>query len=88
MDTKIHSILSREILDSRGNPTIETTVILTSGYRGTASVPSGASVGKYEAVELRDGDEARFGGLGVTKAVANVTGPIKRFALLRHRRCY
>ena len=76
MDTKIHSILSREILDSRGNPTIETTVILTSGYRGTASVPSGASVGKYEAVELRDGDEARFGGLGVTKAVANVTGPI------------
>src|SRR3989344_458562 len=76
MDTKIHSILSREILDSRGNPTIETTVILTSGYRGTASVPSGASVGKYEAVELRDGDEARFGGLGVTKAVAHVTGEI------------
>ena len=76
MDTKIHSIASREILDSRGNPTIETTVILTSGYRGTMSVPSGASVGKYEAVELRDGDESRFGGMGVLKAVANVTGII------------
>ncbi len=76
MDTKIHSIIAHEILDSRGNPTIETTVILTSGYRGTMSVPSGASVGKYEAVELRDGDEARFGGMGVLKAVANVTGVI------------
>lgn len=76
MDTKIHSITSREILDSRGNPTIETTVILTSGYRGIASVPSGASVGKYEAIELRDGDESRFGGLGVLKAVKNVSTTI------------
>lgn len=72
MDTKIYSIAAREILDSRGNPTIETTVILNSGYRGTASVPSGASVGKHEAVELRDNDENRYGGKGVLKAVSNV----------------
>lgn len=73
MESKIYSVTAREILDSRGNPTVETTVILTSGYRGTASVPSGASLGKYEAVELRDGDPKRYGGMGVTKAVANVT---------------
>ncbi len=72
MDSKIYSIIGREILDSRGNPTIETTVILNSGYRGTASVPSGASIGKYEVVELRDGDEKRYGGMGVLKAVQNV----------------
>ena len=76
VDTNIYTILSREILDSRGNPTVETTVILNSGYRGTAAVPSGASVGKYEAVELRDNDEKRYGGKGVTKAVANVTTTI------------
>jgi len=76
VDTKIYTILSREILDSRGNPTVETTVILNSGYRGMAAVPSGASVGKYEAVELRDNDEKRYGGKGVTKAVANVTSII------------
>lgn len=70
--TSIKSIKAREILDSRGNPTIETTVILNDGTDGTASVPSGASLGKYEAVELRDGDPARYGGLGVLKAVANV----------------
>lgn len=68
----IHSIIARQILDSRGDPTIETTIILQSGYRGTASVPSGASKGKFEAVELRDGDEQHYGGKGVTKAVANV----------------
>lgn len=76
VDTKIHTILSREILDSRGNPTVETTVIVNSGYRGVAAVPSGASVGKYEAVELRDGDEKRYNGKGVTKAVTNVTSTI------------
>ena len=69
---KIKSIKAREILDSRGNPTIETKVILENGAIGVASVPSGASVGKYEAVELRDGDPNRYGGLGVLKAVANV----------------
>lgn len=69
---KIKSIQAREILDSRGNPTVETSVTIDNGLTGKASVPSGASLGKYEAVELRDGDQARFGGLGVLKAVANV----------------
>src|SRR5438876_5599723 len=76
MDSKIYSITAREILDSRGNPTVETLVILNSGYRGVASVPSGASVGKYEAVELRDGDEKRYSGMGVLKAVQNVNQTI------------
>ena len=62
----------REILDSRGNPTVEATVVLTDGTVGVASVPSGASTGIYEAHELRDGDPARFGGKGVREAVANV----------------
>jgi enolase len=70
--SRIFSIHSREILDSRATPTVETTVILESGYKGTVSVPSGASVGKYEAVELRDKDENRFSGLGVLKAVQNI----------------
>lgn len=69
---------AREILDSRGDPTIETTVVLQSGYRGTASVPAGTSLGKYESVELRDRDEKRYGGMGVLKAVANVNGPIAK----------
>jgi len=69
---KIKQIHAREILDSRANPTVETTVILDSGEKGTASVPSGSSVGKYEAVELRDGDLKRFNGLGVLKVVDNV----------------
>ena len=68
----IKDILPREILDSRGNPTIETTVILENGVVGTAAVPSGASVGTYEAVELRDRDESRYHGLGVQKAIANI----------------
>lgn len=72
MDSKIYSITSTEILDSRCTPTVETTVILNNGYRGVASVPSGASVGKYEAVELRDGDPKRYGGMGVLKAIENV----------------
>lgn len=75
-DSKIYSITAREILDSRGNPTVETTVILNSGYRGTAAVPAGASIGKYEAMELRDGDSKRYGGKGVMKAVANVNTTI------------
>ena len=69
---KIKSIKAREILDSRGNPTVEVTVSLTNGLRAKAAVPSGASTGKYEALELRDGDKSRYGGKGVLKAVANV----------------
>lgn len=76
VDTTIHSIIAREILDSRGDPTIETLVILNSGYRGTASVPAGTSLGKYEAVELRDHNEKRYGGMGVLKAVQNVNTTI------------
>lgn len=76
MSTKIYSIIAREILDSRGNPTIETMVILESGYRGIASVPAGTSLGKYEAKELRDGDEKRYNGMGVMKAVTNVNTTI------------
>ena len=69
---KIRSIKALEILDSRGRPTIETTVNLEDGSSGTAAVPSGASIGKYEAVELRDHDDQRYAGLGVWQAVANV----------------
>jgi enolase len=71
-NTTIHSLLAREILDSRANPTIETLVVLQSGYRGVASVPAGASLGKYEAVEIRDRDPKRYGGMGVLKAIGNV----------------
>ncbi len=77
MDLRIHDIQSRQILDSRGNPTVETTVILKNGTAGIASVPSGASTGTFEAHELRDGGRA-FGGKGVLNAVKNVEGPIKR----------
>jgi len=62
---KIKNIIAREILDSRGNPTVETCIFLDDGGRAKASVPSGASTGVHEAVELRDGDKARYGGLGV-----------------------
>lgn len=72
MNNKIKAIKAREILDSRGNPTLETRIELGDGSVGIASVPSGASVGKYEAVELRDDDPHRYNGLGVLKAVANV----------------
>ena len=68
----IRDIKAREILDSRGNPTLEVEVRLDDGVRGQAAVPSGASTGKYEAVELRDRDDARFNGLGVLQAIANV----------------
>ena len=70
--SQIDRIHAREILDSRGNPTVEADVILTTGEHGRAAVPSGASTGEHEAVELRDGDDARYGGKGVLKAVANV----------------
>ena len=69
---KISSIKAQEILDSRGNPTIECVTTLEDGSQGWAAVPSIASTGKYEAVELRDGDEKRYAGLGVLKAVSNV----------------
>jgi enolase len=74
--TDIAEIRAREIIDSRGNPTIEVDVRLEGGALGRAAVPSGASTGVHEALELRDGDPRRFGGKGVTRAVANVDGPI------------
>jgi enolase len=74
--TTISEVLAREILDSRGNPTIEVDVLLDSGVMGRAAVPSGASTGTHEAVELRDGDEARYHGRGVLKAVASVNEEI------------
>ena len=73
---KIAKITGREVLDSRGNPTVEVDVLLESGAFGRASVPSGASTGENEALELRDGDKNRYMGKGVLKAVANVNGPI------------
>src|SRR5882724_9634841 len=72
----IADIVAREILDSRGNPTIEVDVVLDSGIVGRAAVPSGASTGAHEAVELRDNDPARFGGRGVRTAIHNVEGEI------------
>ena len=74
---KIKDIHAREILDSRGNPTVEAEVALESGAVGRAAVPSGASTGQHEAVELRDGDPARYGGKGVLKAVGHVNGEIR-----------
>ena len=79
--SKIKQIHGREILDSRGNPTVQVDVITESGVLGTAAVPSGASTGEREAIELRDGDPKRFGGKGVTQAVAHVNGAI-RLALI------
>jgi len=72
----IKSVKAREILDSRGNPTVEVEVVLVDGTAGVASVPSGASTGKYEAVELRDGDKRRYRGLGVLKAIEHVNTEI------------
>ncbi len=76
MTTGIEIVDAREIIDSRGNPTIEVDIVLTDGSVGRAAVPSGASTGAHEAVELRDGDKARYGGKGVLNAVANVTETI------------
>ena len=75
--TRISGVHAREILDSRGNPTVEVDVTLDGGARGRAAVPSGASTGRREALELRDGDPARYGGKGVLKAVAAVNGEIR-----------
>ena len=78
MSTKIKNTHAREILDSRGNPTVEVDVILEDGSFGRAAVPSGASTGEHEAVELRDGDKSRYMGKGVTKAVNNVNSEIAK----------
>src|SRR3972149_7689871 len=74
--TAIVDIIGREILDSRGNPTVEVDVVLEDGSSGRAAVPSGASTGAHEALEMRDGDRARYLGRGVTKAVSAVNGEI------------
>ena len=79
--SKIVDIRGREIIDSRGNPTVEADVLLDSGVMGRAAVPSGASTGSREAVELRDGDKKRYLGKGVLKAVANVNGELKKSLL-------
>jgi enolase len=81
--TAIERIHAREILDSRGNPTIEVDLTLESGALGRAAVPSGASTGSHEAVELRDGDKARFGGKGVLTAVQNVNTRIAEMVVGR-----
>ena len=73
---RIHQLIGREILDSRGNPTVEVDVVLSDGARGRAAVPSGASTGSREALELRDGDSLRYSGKGVSKAVAHVNGEV------------
>jgi enolase len=76
--TEIVKVVGREILDSRGNPTVEADVFLADGSMGRAAVPSGASTGEKEAVELRDGDKSRYGGKGVTKAVSNINAAIRK----------
>jgi enolase len=81
MSTKIAEIKGRQILDSRGNPTVEVDVMLEGGVRGRAAVPSGASTGENEAVELRDGDKSVYLGKGVTKAVANVNDAISKLVV-------
>ena len=78
MSTKIARVHGRQILDSRGNPTVEADVLLEGGALGRAAVPSGASTGEHEAIELRDGDKSRYLGKGVLKAVANVNGALAR----------
>ena len=81
---KISQLHAREVLDSRGNPTVEVDVRLADGAFGRAAVPSGASTGEREALELRDGDKSRYGGKGVRKAVANVNGEIATAILDRN----
>jgi enolase len=76
MELAIEGVRGYEVLDSRGNPTVQVEVVLRGGSRGIASVPSGASTGVHEALELRDGDTRRFGGKGVLKAVEHVNGQI------------
>lgn len=84
MERKIKLVKAREILDSRGNPTVEVEVLLEDGNIGRAAVPSGASTGAFEAVELRDGDKKRYMGNGVLKAVKNVNGPIAELLVGRN----
>ena len=73
---QIEKVIGREIIDSRGNPTVEAEVYLADGTIGRGAAPSGASTGEFEALELRDGDKSRFGGKGVSKAVANINEKI------------
>jgi enolase len=81
LNMKIKDVKAREILDSRGNPTVEVDVILENGIMGRAAVPSGASTGEREALELRDGDKSRYLGKGTQKAVANVNGPLRNLVI-------
>src|SRR5262249_45343132 len=78
MSTKIAKVHARQVIDSRGNPTVEADVVLEGGAFGRAAVPSGASTGEHEAIELRDGDKSRYLGKGVLKAVANVNSAISK----------
>src|ERR1700720_2116586 len=78
MSTKIAKVHARQVIDSRGNPTVEADVILEGDVLGRAAVPSGASTGEHEALELRDGDKSKYLGKGVLKAVANVNGEIAK----------
>ena len=80
--TAIERVHGRQLLDSRGNPTLEVDVVLASGAFGRAAVPSGASTGEHEAVELRDGDPATYLGRGVLRAVASVNGEIGIWSVL------
>ena len=91
MSTFIEDIYARQILDSRGNPTVEVDVKLTNGVKGRAAVPSGASTGIFEALELRDGDKSKYMGKSVQKAVDNVNNIIARrksFPSKRNRHIY
>ena len=81
--SKIKEVIGREILDSRGNPTVEVDVILESGIIGRACVPSGASTGEREALEMRDGDSSRYLGKGVLKAVNNVNTELRNLVIMR-----
>src|SRR6476469_4516342 len=76
--SQIIKVIGREILDSRGNPTVEADVVLADHSLGRAAVPSGASTGEHEAVELRDGDKGRYLGKGTTKAVVHINGEIAK----------
>ena len=76
--TEIIKVIGREILDSRGNPTVEAEVHLLNGTVGRGAAPSGASTGEFEALELRDDDKERYGGKGVTKAVNNINTTIRK----------
>ena len=78
MAHKITGVIGRQILDSRGNPTVEADVMLEDGTRGRAAVPSGASTGEHEALELRDGDKTRYLGKGVLRAVGEYQRPDRR----------